>query len=391
MKTLNKNKIDKSNWPIIAICYDFDKTLSPRDMQDFALLPKLECVPSEFWAESNMFAKENGVDKILAYMQLIISKAKAKGIRITKDDFKDMGKNIELFSGVETWFDRINRFADSLQINVEHYIISAGLKEIIEGSSIASKFTHVYASSFIYDEYGRPTWPRQVVNYTTKTQYLFRISKNCLDLSDEDTINNYVPDNQRRIHFRNFIYIGDSETDIPAMKIIKNGGGTSIGVYKVENSNLDRVRGLLRQQRIDYFVPADYSEGSRIENIVKDIIRKIGANEILIKLNKQQDEYINELERAEYFYEYTQDFLNDNYLGLDELKFTKKQAMEILRKFKKNLCKFVDIVPSEVNDQFIVDLKQKIQDLFLAEKKAIMKENEVSEVKRLERGKSNEN
>ena len=272
------------------------------------------------------YAKKQGIDKILSYMQLIITKAKEKKIRISQDDFKEMGRYIELFPGVETWFDRINNFADTLHINVEHYIISAGLKEIIEGTSIAKRFKNIYASSFMYDEYGKPIWPRQVVNYTTKTQYLFRISKDCLDLSDEDTINNYIPDNERRIPFRNFVYIGDSETDIPAMKIIKNGGGTSIGVYNIENSNLDRVRDLLEQKRIDYFTPANYSENGLLENIVKDVIRKISANEVLISRNKRQDSYIEELERAENFYDYTESFLEENELDADALQYIKIQA-----------------------------------------------------------------
>lgn len=184
---------------------------------------------ASFWQESNAYAEKNGMDRILAYMKLILDKA-GNDIRITESDFKKLGKSIELFSGVETWFERINDIAKEMEINVEHYIISAGLKEIIEGTPIAKFFTEIYASAFAYGTYKQPIWPKQVVNYTSKTQYLFRISKDCLDLSDEDSINEFKPDAERRIPFRNFIYIGDSETDIPAMKIVKKGGGTSIGV-----------------------------------------------------------------------------------------------------------------------------------------------------------------
>ena len=220
MKKIKEGKIYDNDWPIVAICYDFDKTLSPKDMQEFGLIPKLKCKAKSFWKESNTMAKDNGMDKILAYMKVIVDKAGEK-IRISREDFNGLGKSIELFNGVETWFDRINAIAEKLKINVEHYIISAGLKEIVEGTSIAKYFTQIYASEFYYNQYGIPRWPCQVVNYTSKTQYLFRISKDCLDLSDEDSINDYIPHKERRIPLKRFIYIGDSETDIPAMKIVK--------------------------------------------------------------------------------------------------------------------------------------------------------------------------
>ena len=260
---------------VVAICYDFDKTLSPQDMQNFALIPKLKCDIESFWRASNEYSKKHGMDKILAYMRLIIDKAEENGVRITLSDFKELGRDIELFAGVESWFKRINAEAGKLGIEVEHYIISAGLKEIIEGTSIAENFTGIYASSFAYDSCGRPVWPSQVVNYTSKTQYLFRISKNCLDLSDEDAVNEFMPDEKRRIPFKNFIYIGDSETDIPAMNIIKRGGGTSIGVYNPHTGNAERVKKLLKEQRIDYLMPADYSEGKELEELVKRVLKNI--------------------------------------------------------------------------------------------------------------------
>ena len=190
---------EKTSWPIVAICYDFDKTLSPKDMQNFGLIPKLGCKVSAFWKASNKIAQEQGMDKILAYMKLIVDKAQSREEKIAREDFNALGKTIELFPGVDSWFERINKIAESLEINVEHYIISAGLKEIIEGTTIAKFFTGIYASEFYYDQYGKPMWPCQVVNYTTKTQYLFRINKNCLDMSDEDSVNQYIPNEERRI------------------------------------------------------------------------------------------------------------------------------------------------------------------------------------------------
>jgi len=280
-------KIYENGNPIVAICYDFDKTLSPQDMQNFALIPKLNCEVRQFWKASNDYAEKHGMDKILAYMKMILDKAGTE-VRITEEDFKELGKDIELYKGVESWFERINAIAGKIGLNVEHYIISAGLKEIISGTPVAKYFTEIYASSFAYGTYGQPVWPRQVVNYTSKTQYLFRISKDCLDLADEDSVNEYKPDDERRIPFRNFIYIGDSETDIPAMKIVKTGGGTSVGVYNPSLSNYGRVTRLLQQQRIDYLAPADYSKGGETEKLISAILSKIKATEDLIRLNRRQ-------------------------------------------------------------------------------------------------------
>lgn len=329
--------MEKNNWPIVAMCYDFDKTLSPKDMQNFGLIPKLGCKINSFWKESNKIAKEYGMDKILTYMKLIVDKAQSRNKKLAREDFKNLGKTIELFAGVDTWFERINKIAETLEINVEHYIISAGLKEIIEGTPIAKYFTQIYASEFYYDQYGRPMWPCQVVNYTTKTQYLFRINKNCLDLSDEESVNQFIPDEARRIPISNFIYIGDSETDIPAMKIVKQGGGTSIGVYNPINCDLDKVKLLLKQNRIDYLMPADYSANSRIEKVVSSILSEIHAKFELNYLHSQQREFITDLEDVDEFTEYTEQFLSDGDLSLEDIDRVEKQSKKIIKKLKKEI------------------------------------------------------
>ena len=336
----------EQNKPVVAICYDFDKTLSPKDMQNFSLLPKLNCPAERFWAESNEFAKKHGVDKILAYMYLILHKAQAARVRLSEQDFKDMGRDIELFNGVESWFGRIDAYAARIGVSAEHYIISAGLKEIIAGTSVADRFTEIYASSFIYDEYGAPEWPRQVVNYTTKTQYLFRISKNSLDLSDEETVNRYIPDGERRIPFCNFIYIGDSDTDIPAMKIVKNGGGTAIGVYNAKNGDMERACTLISQGRVDYLLPADYFEGGILEDTVKSVMRKIAADRQLGALNERQRAYAEEVARAEDVKRYVAS-------GAQPEEEAEKYARRFLEELRCRLHGFSDIVPAETSDRFI--------------------------------------
>lgn len=336
MPTKTKKQYD-NDWPIVAICYDFDKTLSPKDMQNFSLIPKLNCTVEEFWPEANANAKKEGMDKILSYMKLIIDKAKISNVRITKKDFKKLGKDIELFPGVETWFERINSIGNDLNVNIEHYIISAGIKEILDGTSIAKEFKAIYASSFIFDSYGAPQWPRQIINYTTKTQYLFRISKNCLDLSDEEKVNQFIEDENRRIPFRNFIYIGDSETDIPAMKVVKNGGGTSIGVYNPETINIDRVSQLLKQERIDYLMPADYTEGSRIETIVKNVLNKIKSNEILVDTHEKQDEFVSALNMMDELLDRVKEMIADSAIEESDISGLRGSVRYFIRRFKKDI------------------------------------------------------
>ena len=358
-------------WPIVAICYDFDKTLSPKDMQEFGLIPKLNCSSKEFWNQSNGMAKKEGMDKILAYMLTILKKA-GHDISITEKDFNNLGKEIELFPGVDTWFDRINKIAEEAHVKVEHYIISAGLKEIIQGTSIARFFKGIYASTFLYEASGKAYWPRQVVNYTTKTQYLFRINKDCLDLSDEDSVNEYREDEERRIPFTNFIYIGDSETDIPAMKIVKNGGGIAIGVYNPETKNMDKVMPLLKQKRIDFLMPADYSENSRIEQLVRTSLKKIAESNTLTILNRQQKRYVKHLEHVREFIIYIDDFIDTEKMSKDDIKSIKAQSRTIMRRMRKALHSSYDNISSpEEIDAYVDHIEVELRGVFEKKNKEI--------------------
>ena len=282
--------LEKRGCPVAALCYDFDKTMSPKDMQEYGFIERLSMSAEEFWRASNELVKSADMDSILAYMFTMTKEAKRKGIIITEKDLRELGKDIELFKGVEDWFYRINAFGINNQTVIEHYIISSGIKEIIEGNPIAQWFTKIYASSFYYDDSGRAVWPRQAVNFTTKTQYLFRINKNC----EIEDVNRYMPDEKRRIPFSHFIYIGDSETDIPCMRLIKSSGGNSIGVYNpADDKGKKTVSNLIKENRINYYAPADYSEGGMMEMIVKKIIAQIKAKHELQRISAQQ--YANAL------------------------------------------------------------------------------------------------
>lgn len=272
------------NSTILAICYDFDKTLSPDDMQAQGFIQKVYDKPvREFWEESNKYAKENNMDTNLAYMLKMMETAHGKEL-FTKEKLAEYGGKVELFPGVETWFKRINEYGEQKNVKVEHYIISSGLKEMIEGTSIAKEgyFKKIYACAFCFDQSSVAKWPAQVVNYTNKTQFLFRIKKGVLDENDKD-VNKYYNPEDVRVPFRNMVYIGDSETDIPCMKLVNSYGGHSIGVFNSETINKTRVYEMLRDERIRYFAPADYSEGEVLEGLIKAIIDRTATNEVLEK------------------------------------------------------------------------------------------------------------
>ncbi len=265
--------------PILAICYDFDKTLSPDDMQAQGYIQSIDYEVADFWKESNKLASDNNMDQNLAYMYMMRDKSRGK-VLFTKETLRKDGSKVQLFPGVRTWFDRINEYGKSKGVMVEHYIISSGLKEMIEGTEVADKFKKIYASSFYYNDVGEAVWPAQVVNYTNKTQFLFRIEKGVLDVNDQE-VNSFFEPNQYRVPFRNMVYIGDSDTDIPCMKLVNINGGHSIGVYNSETKDKSKVFRMLDENRIKYYAPANYEKGSILEQLVQKIIDRTISNEVL--------------------------------------------------------------------------------------------------------------
>lgn len=267
--------------PVIAICYDFDKTLSPTDMQAQGYIQSVGYDVEEFWKKSNGLAENNDMDQNLAYM-FSMREAAAGQIVFTRKKLLEYGSQVQLFPGVEEWFERIREYGKEHGVLIEHYIISSGLKEMIEGTSVAQSgaFKKIFASSFYYDENDVAVWPAQVVNYTNKTQFLFRIEKGVLDINDPG-VNDYFSPEEIRVPFRNMIYIGDSDTDIPCMKLVNTYGGYSIGVYNSETKDKTKVYKMMRDKRIKYYAPADYREGTEIDVLVKEVIDRTEANEKL--------------------------------------------------------------------------------------------------------------
>jgi len=271
----------KEDKPVLAICYDFDKTLSPDDMQAQGYIQSVGYDVGEFWTESNELASQNNMDQNLAYMLLMKKKAAGKLV-FTRKNLENYGEKVSLFPGVEDWFERIRVYGAEHGVIVEHYIISSGLKEMIEGTSVAKKgaFKRIYASSFYYDSDGVAEWPAQVVNYTNKTQFLFRIEKGVLDINDPGVNDSFAPD-EVRVPFRNMVYIGDSDTDIPCMKLVNTYGGHSIGVYSAVTHDKAKVYKMMRDNRIRYYAMADYSDGAELDTLIKAIIDRTAKNEVL--------------------------------------------------------------------------------------------------------------
>ena len=268
----------KENFPVVAICYDFDKTLTPDDMQAQGFIQSVGMNVEDFWSYSNSLADNNNMDQNLAYMLSMKDKSYGQ-ILFNRKTLAEYGSKITLFPGVEEWFERIRKYGRERDVIVEHYIISSGLLEMIEGTSVAQKgaFERVYASSFYYDEKDMAIWPAQVVNYTNKTQFLFRIEKGVLDVNDPGVNDSFAPEDIR-VPFSNIIYIGDSDTDIPCMKLVNSYGGSSIGVYSTDSSDKTKVFKMIRENRIKYFAPADYSENGQLDIIVKNIIDRTAVN-----------------------------------------------------------------------------------------------------------------
>ena len=281
MITYKNHSSAESDLPVLAICYDFDKTLSPDDMQAQGFIQSLNVDVNEFWQESNTLAKEHDMDNNLAYMYMMATKSYGKQF-LTKEVLADYGSKVALYKGVSTWFERIRQYGLKQGVQIEHYIISSGLKEMIEGTEMAKNgaFKKIYASEFMFDDKGVAVWPAQAINYTNKTQFLFRIQKGVLDINDPG-VNDYIRPEEQRVPLRNMIYIGDSDTDIPCMSLVNVNGGHSIGVYDPDSKNKDKVYKMMQHHRIRYYAPADYTDGSDLDTVVKQIIQKTAAYEAL--------------------------------------------------------------------------------------------------------------
>jgi phosphoserine phosphatase len=265
-----------------ALIYDFDGTLARGNMQEVSFIPSIGMDIGAFWAEAEALTQAADADGILMYMQLMLRHARDNGAPITRETLAEQGREVALFEGLKdlSWFDRMNAFGAQYGLDIEHYIISAGLEEMIEGTPIRPALTHVFASHYVYDEKGEAAWPAVGVNYTTKTQYLFRINKGVNNHWENERINHFIPDDDRRVPFDRMIFLGDGDTDVPTMKMMHTKGGFSIAVYDPRSNERDqkKVYSLISEDRVNFVAAADYREGTALDLIVKGLIGRIAIN-----------------------------------------------------------------------------------------------------------------
>lgn len=272
----------------VAFIYDFDETLSTTYMQDYSLIPSFGMKPETFWKHANQWSVDNGADQVTGTMYYIQKTAKEKGIKLTQENFKEMGSHIEYYDGVTDWFKRINQYGNELGLSIEHYIISAGYDEILAGTEIRPYFKDVFACSYAYGSDGLPIWPARVVNYSIKVQCLSKINKG-LKQTDDRAVNEFTPDHARPLPYKRMIYFGDGLTDIPPMKLTKERGGNVIAVYKPKSKHKDKAINLLKDGRVNFALPADYRENKEIDHVVKTILLKLATEQNLEELKSREE------------------------------------------------------------------------------------------------------
>jgi hypothetical protein len=236
----------------------------------------------KFFQANDAIFDNPDLDMCLSLLGGVLHNAKQRGISVTKEFLQSHGKNVEYYPGVvDEWFEKINALGAKYGFEIEHYVVSSGLKEIVEGSAIYKYLKRVYASSYCYDEKGEAIWPCQIVNYTSKTQYIYRVRKNALDdLGSLGQVNAKLKD-EEQLSFKKIIYFGDSQTDIPSFKVVKNNGGMSICVFDEDNPASRQVAlKCYDEGRVNFFVPADYREGSELYNLVSSYIENVMKEQI---------------------------------------------------------------------------------------------------------------
>lgn len=277
----------------VAICYDFDGTLIRGNMQENSFIPDIGMTPANFWAHVKENARRHDMDEVLSYMQIMLNKARDSNKPFNKKSLQEHGKDLNLFPGVDQWFELIGKAAGTIGVNVEHYIISSGLDDMIRGSAIGNKFKHIFASGFTYDANDVPVFAARSINYTTKVQHLFRINKGIYNSWDNNDINKPIPESERDIPFSRMIYIGDGETDVPAMKMVNFKGGYSIAVHppkegkrlsKRESEKRAAALELKEANRVHFVEEADYTESGPLFKLIASLLNRI-RHEDLFAMN----------------------------------------------------------------------------------------------------------
>lgn len=263
----------------IAIVYDFDRTLTTRPMREFISWPELsDNEKHRMWDDDRASHVREDEDRELFWMRKVTQYANLQPSRLTRRFLRKQGGNVTFFPGVEGFLAKIGSYVQETSSNsmiCRQYIISSSIKEVIEGTRIASSFKYIFASMFHY-EGEKPTFPQILVNDAVKTQCLYRINKGREHWAED--VNEYMPVKERPVPFSNMIYVGDGLTDIPALAVVRRNGGFGVGVYSNTNkNNLAVLRELIDGERIDFAAEADYSDESVLSAGLRTIIRIIIA------------------------------------------------------------------------------------------------------------------
>jgi hypothetical protein len=264
---------------IIGIVYDYDQTLSPKYMQDEVLFPHFGIDSEQFWKRCGELVDSDGYDNELAYLKVMLDYLQMDPP--TNEELEALGANLNFYPGLPGMFGELRRLLrpdhEAMGILVEHYIISSGIKALIDGSELKSHVKAVFGCEFATDKDGRINFPKKVISHTQKTQYLFRINKGMLEPGDD--VNDHMPEELRPIPFRNMIYVGDGPTDVPCFTVMRRYGGRAIAVYNPGDKTRTSFRKCYQltahADRVRHIAPSDYREGSHLRLLLEEMALEI--------------------------------------------------------------------------------------------------------------------
>ncbi|MEZ5301065.1 MAG: haloacid dehalogenase-like hydrolase [Verrucomicrobiales bacterium] len=280
---------------IIGIVYDYDQTLSPKYMQDEVLFPRFGINPDSFWKRCRELVDDQGFDGELAYLKALLDYLSLD--RPSNKELEELGKDLHFYKGLPEMFTEINKVLtpahEAVGIKIEHYIVSSGMKALIDGCALKPFFKAIFGCEFAEDENGRISFPKRVISHTQKTQYLFRISKGLL-APDQD-VNDHMPPEQRPIPFPNMIYLGDGPTDVPCFTVMRQYGGYCIAVYNPDDESRRSFRKCYQltahANRVRHIAPSDYRPGSHLRLLLEEMVGEI-ANRIMERRHAEAKEGI---------------------------------------------------------------------------------------------------
>jgi hypothetical protein len=268
----------------IAVVYDYDQTLSPNYMQEEVLFPAFGIDARRFWKKCQELVANEGYENELAYMRVMLEYLDID--RPTNARLRELGRELRFYPGLPEMFEDFNAGLLTPQheahgIRLEHYIISSGLKALIDGSRVAPHVKAVFGCEFAEDAQGRITFPKRVISHTQKTQYLFRINKGLLELSQD--VNDHMPAEVRPVPFEHMIYVGDGPTDVPCFAVVRQNGGHAIAVYNPADETRSSFKKCYQltthANRVRHIAPADFRAGSHLrlllEQMVEDVATRI--------------------------------------------------------------------------------------------------------------------